>query len=137
MPGWPMSEIKVVNIHHEEPYDVYIGRCFQSRTIEEIEDLRPYQTGYFGNPYSHLGGVPPEQQVATREEAVRMYERYAWGRIDRDERFRRTVKSLKGKSLGCFCSPLPCHGDILKLICEVIWELDSYPNWDDWDYGDD
>jgi hypothetical protein len=31
------------------------------------------------------------------------------------------VKSLKDKVLGCYCAPLPCHGDVLvKLANEEI-----------------
>ncbi len=24
---------------------------------------------------------------------------------------------LKGKRIGCYCAPLPCHGDTLKELC--------------------
>jgi hypothetical protein len=27
---------------------------------------------------------------------------------------------LKGKTLGCFCKPLACHGDVLAYIADSI-----------------
>lgn len=32
-------------------------------------------------------------------------------------------KELKGKKLGCYCYPLPCHGDILAELANI--ELDK------------
>jgi len=29
------------------------------------------------------------------------------------------LPELKGKRLGCWCAPLPCHGDILRELCEL------------------
>lgn len=31
-----------------------------------------------------------------------------------DAEYRRRVHELQGKTLGCFCKPHPCHGDIIK-----------------------
>ena len=28
------------------------------------------------------------------------------------------IMNLKGKNLGCWCHPSPCHGDILKMIVD-------------------
>ena len=64
----------------------------------------------WGNPY-RIG------RDGTREEVIAKYRA--------DERFRTArfvamVKSeLRGKILGCWCAPLPCHGDVLAEIANA------------------
>lgn len=88
-----------------EPYDVYIGRGSK-----------------WGNMYSHrpsrYSGVI---RVATREEAIARYRCWLWeeigaGRIDLKE-----LVQLHGKTLGCWCSPQPCHGEVL--MAASMWAL--------------
>jgi hypothetical protein len=39
--------------------------------------------------------------------------------IEKDEDIKIALLNLKDKNLGCWCSPEPCHGDVLiKLIKE-------------------
>ena len=73
-----------------EPFDVYIGRPSE-----------------WGNPYV----IGPD---GTREEVIDKYERYL--KIFRPDLIIRAKVELKDKRLGCFCKPLPCHGDILAEI---------------------
>lgn len=84
---------KVVNLRHYS-YDVYIGRAGHG------------QDGYFGNPIrlEHEG---------QREEVLQKYEAYFYDRIQKDPEFRSRIHALKGKTLGCFCKPKLCHGDII------------------------
>lgn len=96
---------KVVNIKKEK-CDVYIGRG-----------------SIFGNPYTHI----PKQytkaqfQVKTRQEAIDKYREYFYKRIEEDSEFLDAVLLLKGKTLGCYCKPLDCHGDIILQFLEKIW----------------
>jgi len=71
------------------PYDVYIGRPSK-----------------WGNPF--LIGID-----GTREEVVRQYNDWI---MTQHELVRDAKVELKGKILGCWCSPLACHGDILVEI---------------------
>lgn len=87
-------ETKVVNIF-KEPYDVYIGRAGKG------------QDGYFGNPFKLEKGEP-------RGSTLVKYEEYFLKRMLNDAEFKERVLSLKGKTLGCFCKPNECHGDIIK-----------------------
>lgn len=77
----------VVN-KRKQKYDVYIGRGSP-----------------FGNPFI-IG------RDGNRAEVIRKYRDYFYKRIE-DSEFRDRVLSLKGKVLGCFCKPLPCHGDVI------------------------
>jgi hypothetical protein len=42
------------------------------------------------------------------------YRSYFYGRLRTDPEFRQRIHALKGKRLGCFCKPYPCHRDIIK-----------------------
>lgn len=82
---------RIVNLRSGEPYDVYIGRGSK-----------------WGNPFPIEGKV-------TREKAIAMYEVY----VRRNKRLLADLHELVGKTLGCYCHPLPCHGEVLlKLLKE-------------------
>lgn len=83
----------VVNLKHDQ-YDVYIGRAGKG------------QDGYFGNPYPLLNN-------SVRGLTLKAYKEYFDKRIKDDPEFKRRIHELKGKTLGCFCKPHACHGDII------------------------
>lgn len=90
----------VVNIRSNS-YDVYIGRAGKG------------QEGYFGNPFVLRQG---ESRGSTLEE----YKEYFYNRLKSDPEFKRRIHELKGRTLGCFCKPYPCHGDIIKEYLDTI-----------------
>lgn len=75
-----------------EPYDVYIGRPSK-----------------WGNPFT-IG------RDGDRDDVVRLY--CEW--IEHQPELLAEVGSLKGKTLGCWCSPKACHGDILEELAEGL-----------------
>jgi len=80
----------------KEPFDVYIGRPSK-----------------WGNPFSHLEGTKAKFKVATREEAIQKY--VEW--LETQDELLACIKvELKGKVLGCWCSPKACHGDVLVAL---------------------
>jgi hypothetical protein len=79
-----MGRTCVVNLRLEG-CDVYVGR-----------------NGIWGNPFI-IG------RDGTREEVIKKYRSWIKTRPDLLEQ----IPTLKGKRLGCFCVPLPCHGDVL------------------------
>lgn len=82
---------KVVHCKREE-FDVYIGRGSR-----------------WGNPYSHKVGTLAEHVVGSRTEAIQKFEEYLLS----NEELMASLPELKGKTLGCWCKPKSCHGDIL------------------------
>lgn len=56
----------------------------------------------FGNPF-RVG------KDGTRIEVIAKYIDYFFDRIQRDRDFKKRVISLKGKRIGCWCSPELCH----------------------------
>ena len=82
----------VVNITKAQQFDIYIGRPSK-----------------FGNPYK-IG------KDGTREEVIRKFRRWLNGWNPQD--LRQALDELRDKRLGCFCAPLPCHGDIWKELAD-------------------
>lgn len=72
-------------------FDQYIGRAGHG------------QDGYFGNPFNGND----------REANITSFKDYFYERLKTDPVFKSRIRALKGKTLACFCKPLPCHGDII------------------------
>ena len=66
-------------------YDVYIGR-----------------PGKWGNPFE-IG------RDGTRDEVITKYRNW----IQTQPHLLASLHELRGKTLGCWCSPKACHGDVL------------------------
>lgn len=70
----------------KEKYDVYIGRG-----------------SIWGNPF-----IMKNYSQAERDKVCDEYEKWFWTTDLPNQLY-----ELKGKVLGCYCSPLRCHGDFL------------------------
>jgi len=56
----------------------------------------------------------------TRDQVIRMYEIHLRHSPD----LIAALPELAGKRLGCYCKPLPCHGDVLvRLLAEFFPDL--------------
>lgn len=77
------------------PFDVYIGRRFTRGgwDLPESKWANPYCIGRDG----------------TREECLQKYRAYLQTRPD----LLAALPELTGLTLGCWCHPEPCHGDVL------------------------
>lgn len=89
----------VVNIRVEE-CDVYIGRG-----------------SVWGNPFSTKSSKYDVIRVDTVEDAIRLYEDYIRARIQYEPK-KYDIEFLRGKTLGCYCKPGACHGDVLVKILQ-------------------
>lgn len=75
---------------------------------KEPYDIYIGRPSKWGNPFS----------VGTREERISKYEAYIMSRPDLIQ----ALPELVGKTLGCWCKPKACHGDILKIMVEdELW----------------
>lgn len=86
-----MPETRVVNKRTDE-YDIYIGRP---------------------SPWGNRFVIGPD---GTREQVIEKYRDWI---MRQPELIERAKRELKGRVLGCFCKPLPCHGDVLKEIADA------------------
>lgn len=90
----------VVN-KYKHPYDVYIGRGSK-----------------WGNPYSHLQGTQAKYVVSNRQEAVDKFQEYIL--YGEGQHLLNDLHELQNKTLGCFCKPQACHGDILVELVDTL-----------------
>jgi hypothetical protein len=83
-------------------YDVYIGRAGYG------------QEGFFGNPY-RVGELCARcgKTHTTPGDTIPCFRSYFMERLTSDSEYRDRVEGLRGKRLGCFCIPGPCHGRII------------------------
>lgn len=61
----------------------------------------------FGNPFI-IG------KDGDRKEVIEKYRVWFYSRIHKNLDFLYRVLKLKDKTLGCWCKPEACHGDIIK-----------------------
>lgn len=103
-----------VNIR-TEPYDVYIGSACKYNNHPQIGYL--VSNGYFDNPFK-VGQTYSDVRnhkitIKDRNHSIEVYKGYFNFKIAQDPEFKSRILELKDKRLGCFCKPLPCHGDII------------------------
>ena len=73
-------------------FDVYVGR-----------------PSVWGNPFC-IG------RDGTREQVIEKYKRWL---LARPELVAKAKRELRGKVLGCWCSTLPCHADVLVEVASA------------------
>lgn len=69
-------------------------------------DVMVDRTSEFGNPF-----MPTRRE--DRDAVIDRFKAYFLTRVATEPPFRRRVLALKGKTLGCWCRPLPCHGTVI------------------------
>jgi hypothetical protein len=62
--------------------------------------------GYFGNPFL----LYDEKE---RLDILEQYKEWFLISLSKSKVFKNKILKLKDKTLVCFCSPKPCHGDII------------------------
>jgi hypothetical protein len=82
----------------KDPYDVYIGRGRCPRTGE---------SGRWGNPFR----IGPD---GNREEVIARYAEWLRDALDTERITLEELAALDGRTLGCWCAPGPCHGEVLE-----------------------
>lgn len=124
----------VVNVRRGREFDVYVGRA-----VPRASDPRCRKASIFGNPYKV--GV----HARCAEEAVELFEGLmramlsrggrAWGALPgratrgvvkaawlTAHEWRTELLALRGKSLGCWCHPDPCHAHVLVRLIDELEE---------------
>lgn len=99
------NDTKVVHCK-KQPYDVYIGRPSK-----------------FGNPFSHKEGTLALYKCATRKESIQRFSE--WIMNGDGQHLLDDLHELRGKVLGCWCKPQPCHGDVLVELVNMKFQNNS------------
>lgn len=101
-PGFLATPVNIDRKVPTEAFDTYIGRAGQGFD------------GYFGNPY--------KLEEYQRQKGVELFKAYFECRVREDATYRARVLALRGHRLGCFCKPLPCHGDIIAAFVNDFFQ---------------
>jgi hypothetical protein len=82
-------------VHKSQPHDVFIGRPTK-----------------WGNPFV-IG------RHGSRAEVIERYTVWVTSKPD----LMAALDELKDKTLGCYCAPKPCHGDVLAALADgtFVW----------------
>lgn len=94
----------------QDPQNVYIGRAH----VVFIDGKRhPAEDSPWANPYKI-------DSKHSRDKVLKKYKKYIKEKLESPLVVQEFLK-LRGKKLGCWCSPEPCHGDILIEILDEMW----------------
>jgi hypothetical protein len=122
-----LINVKVANIRPQylnleewmkDKNNIYIGRA----GVVFINGIRfPKEDSLFANKFK-IG------KDGTREEVIKKYKDWIKAKILTVQTFRNELLSLKDKTLGCWCKPESCHGDVLIQLIEkyTIYEIYEY-----------
>jgi|SRR5215203_6428350 len=105
------NNIKVVHCKKEPSFDIYIGRRnrFVKLNAQQSSGPEPYK---WRNPF--VMDKDGMKKDGTREEVIIKYRKWLLSNPE----LLKQLPELCGKKLGCWCKPLPCHGDVLKDFAE-------------------
>ena len=112
---------RVVRIHRKggkilQSCDVYIGRAVKKGGWK-------LDASIWANPFKRTKGLAPGSTLLAYEQYVRS-----------NPNLMHRIPLLAGKTLGCWCKPNPCHGDVLvKLVQEHLEseDFEDVPDIDD------
>lgn len=106
-----VNNTKVVHCK-KSPYDLYIGRGSK-----------------WGNDFSWYPGTKAKHIVKNREESISEYRKW----ILTQPALLNSLHELAGKTLGCYCSPLDCHGNVLIELVNKHVQFDENGKVLSWD----
>src|SRR4051812_48607396 len=93
------SKTVVVNVARGDAYDIYIGDEAPEHGLKRSQ---------FANPF----------RIGTDGTAIDVVEKFRSWVLTRPDLIVLARRELRGKRLGCWCAPGPCHGDILAEIAD-------------------
>lgn len=98
----------------DDENNVYIGRRGIVFIMNEDGDKERYpkKDSIWANPFK-------VSKDLSRDECIDKYKEYIMYKIKNDP-IKYDLKKLIGKTLGCWCKPEACHGDVLKELCEKL-----------------
>jgi len=90
----------------EDNNNIYIGR---QGPVFINKKRFPSTASKWCNPYK------VNKDNSNREEVLTQYETYIKSKMTKED-----FESLRGKTLGCWCKPNSCHGDVLVRIVNEL-----------------
>ena len=96
---------QVVNIRGKKPCDVYIGRKVRFTNYEDSKWRNIFK----------IEKVNGKEVPGSRKKVIRQYKEYI---LNQPDLLKLIPIELKDKTLGCWCKPEACHGDILAELAD-------------------
>lgn len=90
-------------------------------TVIHSRDSAKYGKGqvvYIGRP-SRWGNPFVIGKHGSRSEVILLYKNRLIHELQETPGLVPTLRSLRGKALGCYCAPKPCHGDVLAELADM------------------
>lgn len=125
--GYSGADGKCANCRTKKEQQAWLNRPAKKLSLEVVNKHHGHTGVYIGrgsplgNPYSHMNNTQAQFKAATRDDAIEKYEVWLRKQIDQgntvviNELDRIGQLVLQGPiKLQCFCSPKPCHGDVIK-----------------------
>lgn len=102
-----------LKIWMEDENNVYVGRSgvVFIKTNEDKKERYPKKSSVFSNPFK-IG------RDGDRNDVLDKYREYIVEKLDKESSLKDELLRLKGKNLGCWCAPEPCHANILLELIE-------------------
>ena len=98
----------VINIRRRRGVPWQTSNCYIGRAVKR--GGWNLEASIWANPFKVEPGRPPGSALSAYEQHVRS-----------NPALMHQIPSLMGKTLGCWCKPYPCHGDVLvKLVREYL-----------------
>jgi Domain of unknown function (DUF4326) len=85
------------------------GRVVHCRRAPQGSFVYIGRPSTFGNPFRLLDPHDDQERAAVLDR----YRQWFLTRIATDPEFRAQVETLRGRDLGCWCAPRPCHGEVI------------------------
>ena len=104
---------RIVNVRNYKPYSKYWTNPPTSPYVYIGRNVRfqiPFKSQWH-NPYTAGKEIP-----GSREKAIHQYREYI---LNKPELLRLIPIELKDKTLGCWCKPNKCHGDVLVELADI------------------
>ena len=104
--------VKIVNIHHKVPYDIYIGRPRKGMGYNK-----------FANPFPINDSIGETRDIVIQKHRKHLWQQIKSGEITKDE-----LLAMEDKTLGCFCNypSQNCHGsNFIKALEWIKKEMDN------------
>jgi hypothetical protein len=113
-----MTTAVIVNTGKIYPWIMGHQSTLTGEPVTELVNVSRYRkegvrmidrTTPFGNPFK----LEEDGGDYSREESVEAYREWFKKKIKNDSDFREKVEDLRGETLGCWCKPKACHGDVI------------------------
>jgi len=98
---------RVVHVR-KEPFDIYIGRAYAE--FPESKWNNPFHVGFGGD----------------RHTVIHKY----WIHLQENPELLSAIAELRDKTLGCWCKPRDCHGDVLVALADNQSLPDFIQDWE-------